>query len=160
MNQQSWIIKVGWPVAHFMHVPVAVAICIYLQSLRIEHTLHSVRACLLRWTMSIGCSCCSVTSTASGRSTRLHPVCIHLHHLSVCNPCMYMLTAPYLHMQPSAPLHACHARHILAAGVLDPDDKKPQEEFQEMRTVGGIPELPEGYMITEWLRLAAPSLPI
>ena len=162
MNQQSWLIQVGWLVAHQY---ACVCRCCHMHLLHLHasasyRTHHAYCTCLLlRWTMSIGRSCCSVSSTRSGRSTRVHTVCIHLLHPSVCNPCMYMLATPYPHMQPSAPLHACDARHLLAAGVLEGDDKKPQEEFSEMVTIGGIPELPEGYMITQWLRFAAPSLP-
>ena len=62
--------------------------------------------------------------------------------------CMYMLTT-------SAP-----SRQLLAAGVLDPDDKKPQEEFQEIVHMAGMPRLPDGYTFTEWLRFASSVMPM
>ena len=44
------------------------------------------------------------------------------------------------------------ARETLAAGVLEPRDKKIQEEFQDSREIEGLPSLPDGYVITEWMR--------
>ena len=48
-------------------------------------------------------------------------------------------------------------RHLLAAGVLDPEDKPPQTDFQEVKQMPGGPKLPEGYPFSEWFRFAAIS---
>ena len=52
--------------------------------------------------------------------------------------------------------HTSRAREILAAGVLEPEDKKPKEEEEyvrlDVREIDGLPSLPAGYFITNWLR--------
>ena len=48
------------------------------------------------------------------------------------------------------------AREILAAGVLEPEDKKPKgdEEYAgvEVKEIDGLPPLPAGYHHTNWRR--------
>ena len=45
-----------------------------------------------------------------------------------------------------------YAKRILARGSLDPEEKKPRDDFQDNRVVGDLPELPAGYTMTEWIR--------
>ena len=51
-----------------------------------------------------------------------------------------------------------YARQILARGSLDPEEKKPMTDFEDNRTVQGLPELPAGYKVTEWLRISTHTL--
>ena len=52
--------------------------------------------------------------------------------------------------------HTSRAREILAAGVLDPEDKKPKEDEEyarvDVREIDGLPPLPAGYSHTNWMR--------
>ena len=52
--------------------------------------------------------------------------------------------------------HTSRAREILAAGVLDPEDKKPKEDEEyarlDVREIDGLPPLPAGYTHTNWMR--------
>ena len=44
------------------------------------------------------------------------------------------------------------ARELLACGFLESRDSKLQVTFAERATIEGIPQLPEGYKFTEWMR--------
>ena len=46
------------------------------------------------------------------------------------------------------------ARELFAAGVLDARDKRQRNEFSERNNIPGMPELPKGYMFTQWMRCA------
>ena len=45
-----------------------------------------------------------------------------------------------------------HTRELFAGGVLERRDKPAEENFQERTTIPGVPDLPDGYVFTEWLR--------
>ena len=52
--------------------------------------------------------------------------------------------------------HTSRAREILAAGVLEPEDKKPKDDEEyarlEVREIDGLAPLPSGYFHTNWMR--------
>ena len=54
--------------------------------------------------------------------------------------------------------HTHRARELLSAGVLDPRDKPPAAEFKERATIPGVPQLPTGYVFTQWIRCAVSFL--
>ena len=46
---------------------------------------------------------------------------------------------------------------MLAAGILAPRDRKLQMVINDVTTLAGIPELPAGYQITDWMRWHSPE---
>ena len=92
---------------------------------------------------------------------------IHIHPNSpmhrvtfvVCDSIVY--TSLYAISEPltcRVHTHTHRARELLSAGVLDPRDKPPAADFKERATIPGVPQLPTGYIFTQWMRCAVSFL--